>query len=225
MLSQLTACPVSSAGFSSGLHRRVVGAANRIAKPLNTSGHTLAPSGDSEKAANDQRCSWGRNAFLALRRRKVRQDARLLRCFGGGERRGRRWARHTFAQARAGAELRAANERGALCRRAQIRAAAGAGTLRSGARQGFLRRRLHRRHQGPQVAQDRRGRAHHPLQSRASRRGRRRSARRRRRRHPGADPAQVLRPEGGAARLQPCRSPANTPSARCSCRAIPTGGR
>ena len=38
-------------------------------------------------------------------------------------------------------------------------------------------------------------------QSRTSRRGRRRSARRRRRRHPGADAAQVLRQEGGRARL------------------------
>ena len=72
--------------------------------------------------------------------------------------------------------------------------------LRSRARQGFLRRRLHRRHQGPQVAPDRRGRAADPLQSRAPRRGRRRSARRRRRRHPGADPAQVLRPQGQGAR-------------------------
>ena len=63
------------------------------------------------------------------------------------------------------------------------------------------------------------------LQSRASRRGRRRSARRRRRRHPGADPAQVLRQEGRRARLHAAASPANTPSARCSCRAIRTGGR
>ena len=76
----------------------------------------------------------------------------------------------------------------------------GARPLRSRARQGFLRRRLHRRHQGPQVASDRRGRAHDPGQSRAPRRGRRRSARRRRRRHPGADPAQVLRPQGRGAR-------------------------
>ena len=78
--------------------------------------------------------------------------------------------------------------------------ARGARPLRSLARQGFLRRRLHRRHQGPQVAPDRRGRADHPGQSRASRRGRRRPARRRRRRHPGADPAQVLRPQGQGAR-------------------------
>ena len=67
-----------------------------------------------------------------------------------------------------------------------------ASTIR--ARQGFLRRRLHRRHQGPQVAPDRRGRARDRLQSRAPRRGRRRSARRRRRRHPGADPAQASSP-------------------------------
>ena len=66
---------------------------------------------------------------------------------------------------------------------------------------GFLRRRLHRQHQGQEVAPDRLRRAQHPVQSRASRRGRRRSARRRRRRHPGADPARLLRPQGGRARL------------------------
>ena len=74
--------------------------------------------------------------------------------------------------------------------------------VRSGARQGFLRRRIHRRHQGPQVAPDRRGRLAHPLQSGASRRGRRRPAHGRRRRHPGADPAQVFRQESRRARLQ-----------------------
>ena len=63
------------------------------------------------------------------------------------------------------------------------------------------------------------------LQSRTSRRGRRRSARRRRRRHPGADPAQVLRQGSRASSASRCRSPANTPSASCSCRAIRTGGR
>ena len=88
----------------------------------------------------------------------------------------------------------------ALSRFRRSRHARGARPLRSRARQGFLRRRIHRRHQGPQVAPDRRGRAHHPGQPRASRRGRRRSARRRRRRHPGADPAQVLRPQGQGAR-------------------------
>ena len=72
--------------------------------------------------------------------------------------------------------------------------------VRPAPREGFLRRRLHRRHQGPQVAQDRRGRDRDPVQSRASRRGRRRPARRRRRRHPGADAAQVLRPQGGGTR-------------------------
>ena len=79
--------------------------------------------------------------------------------------------------------------------------------VRSAPREGFLRRRLHRRHQGPQVAQDRRGRDRDPVQSRASRRGRRRPARRRRRRHPGADAAQVLRrarPPNSASR---CREP------------------
>ena len=60
-----------------------------------------------------------------------------------------------------------------------------------------------------------------PLQSRASRRGRRRPAHGRRRRHPGADPAQVLRQEGGRTRLQAAGARANTPSANCSCRATP----
>ena len=78
--------------------------------------------------------------------------------------------------------------------------------VRSAPRKGFLRRRLHRRHQGPQVAQDRRGRDRDPVQSRTSRRGRRRSARRRRRRHPGADPAQVLRPQGRRARHRAARA-------------------
>ena len=54
---------------------------------------------------------------------------------------------------------------------------------------------------------DRRGRAHHPGQPRASRRGRRRSARRRRRRHPGADPAQVLRPQGQGSSASRCPQP------------------
>ena len=116
------------------------------------------------------------------------------------------------AQARGAARFR-------LCRLRRPRRAGRAGPLRSRARQGFLRRRLHRRHQGPQVAQDRRGRADHPAQSRASRRGRRRSARRRRRRHPGADPAQILRAEGGRDSASRCPRPANTPSAICSCRA------
>ena len=69
------------------------------------------------------------------------------------------------------------------------------------------------------------GRADHPAQPRASRRGRRRSARRRRRRHPGADPAQVLRAQGEGARLHAARSPASTASACCSCRATPSGAR
>ncbi len=43
-------------------------------------------------------------------------------------------------------------------------------------------------------------------QPRAPRRGRCRSARRRRRRHPGADPASILRQEGGGARLCPAGS-------------------
>src|SRR6266567_4490011 len=48
----------------------------------------------------------------------------VLRCFGGGETRGRKWARHTCAQARAGAELRAANAFLAL-RRRKVRRDAG----------------------------------------------------------------------------------------------------
>ncbi len=82
---------------------------------------------------------------------------------------------------------------------------------------------IHCRHQGPQVAQDRRRCADHSRQSRTPRCGRRRSARRRRRRHPGADPAQVLRPQGSRDSASRCRSPANTASARCSCRATPSG--
>ena len=56
----------------------------------------------------------------------------------------------------------------------------------------FLRRRIHRRYQGPQISPDHRGRPSDPVQPRTSRRGRRRSAHGRRRRHPGANPAQVL---------------------------------
>ena len=74
--------------------------------------------------------------------------------------------------------------------------------VRSGAGKRFLRGRFYCRHQGPQIAPDRRGRADHPGQSRASRRGRRRSARRRRRRHFGADAAQILRQESRRARLR-----------------------
>ena len=68
--------------------------------------------------------------------------------------------------------------------------------------EGFLRRRLHRQHQGQEVASDRLRRDQHSLQPRTSRRGRRRSARRRRRRHSGADPARLLRAQGRRDRLQ-----------------------
>ena len=105
--------------------------------------------------------------------------------------------------------------------RAQRRAAPAAAGLRSGTRQGFLRRRLHRRHQGPQVAPDRRGRVAHPLQPGAPRRGRRRPAHGRRRRHPGADPAQIFRQGSEPDSASSCRSPANTRSAICSCRRTP----
>ena len=81
-------------------------------------------------------------------------------------------------------------------------AAARRRSLRSRARKGFLRRRLHRQHQGQEVAPDRLRRAQHSLQSRTSRRGRRRPARRRRRRHSGADPARFLRAQGHGDRLQ-----------------------
>ena len=67
---------------------------------------------------------------------------------------------------------------------------------------GFLRRRLHRQHQGQEVASDRLRRDQHSLQPRTSRRCRRRPARRRRRRHPGADPARLLRAQGRRDRLQ-----------------------
>ena len=80
-------------------------------------------------------------------------------------------------------------------------ASAGRRSLRSRAGKGFLRRRLHRQHQGQEVASDRLRRDQHSLQPRASRRGRRRSARRRRRRHPGADPARLLRAQGRRDRL------------------------
>ena len=57
----------------------------------------------------------------------------------------------------------AARDAFSLCvaarRHRRSRRAGRARPLRSGTRQGFLRRRLHRRHQGPQVAPDRRGRA------------------------------------------------------------------
>ena len=67
--------------------------------------------------------------------------------------------------------------------------------------EGFLRRRLHRQHQGQEVASDRLRRDQHSLQPRTSRRGRRRSARRRRRRHSRADPARLLLAQGRRDRL------------------------
>ena len=92
--------------------------------------------------------------------------------------------------------------------------------VRSGAGKGFLRGRIHCRHQGPPIAQARPGRADHPAQSRASRRGGRRSARRRRRRYPGADAAQVPRQEG-------CRDRLRLAPARplCGRRAVPAARR
>ena len=82
----------------------------------------------------------------------------------------------------------------------------GRGPLRPQPGKGFLRRRLHRQHQGQEVASDHLRRAQHSLQPRASRRGRRRSARRRRRRHPGADPARLLRAQGRRDRLPAAES-------------------
>ena len=84
--------------------------------------------------------------------------------------------------------------------RAQL-APEGRGPLRPEPGEGFLRRRLHRQHQGQEVASDRLRRDQHSLQPRASRRGRRRSARRRRRRHSGADPARLLLAQGRRDRL------------------------
>ncbi len=73
--------------------------------------------------------------------------------------------------------------------------------LRSQPRKGFLRRRLHRQHQGQEVASDRLRRDQHSLQSRTPWRGRRRSACWRWRRHPGADSAQLLCAQGRGNRL------------------------
>ena len=80
-------------------------------------------------------------------------------------------------------------------------APAGRGPVRPRPGEGFLRRRLHRQHQGQEVASDRLRRDQHSLQPRTSRRGRRRSARRRRRRHSGADSARLLRAQGRRDRL------------------------
>ena len=91
-------------------------------------------------------------------------------------------------------------------------------SLRSDARARCLRRRLHRRPQEQQVAEDRPERSRDPREPRASRRRGRRSADGRRRRHHGADPAQVLRRARWARRACACPSRASTPSASSSCR-------
>ena len=88
-----------------------------------------------------------------------------------------------------------------IARRASRLAPAGRGPLRPQPGKGLLRRRLHRQHQGQEVAPDRLRRDQHPLQPRTSRRRRRRSARRRRRRHSGADSARLLRAQGRRDRL------------------------
>ena len=149
------------------------------------------------QAADDQRRARRRGAGPVLRRRQVRPEPH----------------RH-YAEARREDQHERARPRNrdrSCAKRARIRCTRGiragarpgrAGTLRSCARQGFLRRRLHRRHQRQEVAPDGRGRDRHSLQSGASRGGRCRPARRRRRRHPGADPAQVLRQEGASARFR-----------------------
>ena len=90
--------------------------------------------------------------------------------------------------------------------------------VRSQARVRRLRRRLHRRPQGRHLAPDRQGRALHPREPRASRRGGRRPDRGRRRRHPDPDPARVPRRGVRRARRSSCRSPATMPSASSSCR-------
>ena len=87
------------------------------------------------------------------------------------------------------ADARAGRRAPALSRLRRSRPARRAGPLRSRARQGFLRRRLHRRHQGPQVAPDRRGRAAHPAATSST-----------------------------AARSAPIRAPATAPASWCRSR-------
>ena len=114
----------------------------------------------------------------------------------------------------------------ALSRFRRSRHARGARPLRSRARQGFLRRRLHRRHQGPQVAPDRRGRAHASscnLEHRGA---------------VGADPRagdgagilvqiphKFFARKAKAARLHAARARRVRASARCSCRTTPSGAK
>ena len=97
---------------------------------------------------------------------------------------------------------------------------AAAGPLRSGEREGFLRRRLRRRHEEPQEPHDRRAGPAILQEPRPSRRRRRRPQDGRRLRHPRADPARLLRRRMRGDSASRCPRPANTASATSSCRAI-----
>ena len=103
-------------------------------------------------------------------------------------------------------------------RRTELGGAPGSGTLRPAVRARRLRRRLRRRHQGPQVQRDRPAGDPGPAEPRPPRRLRLRGQHRRRRRHPDPDAARVLR--RGSATSSKISSPrrANTARARCSCR-------
>ena len=98
--------------------------------------------------------------------------------------------------------------------------------VRSTPRVRCVRRRLYRRSEGPQVASHRQGRALHPREPRASRRGGRRPDRRRRRGHPDPDPARVPRRGMRQARHQAaearplCRRPYLHAAGRAAARAL-----
>ena len=106
-----------------------------------------------------------------------------------------------------------------------LRPAGGTGPVRSAPREGFLRRRLHRRHQGPQVAQDRRGRDRRSCATSSI------AARSAPTRAPATAPASWCRCRTSSSGARPpssasrCPSPAITRSATCSCRTIRNGGR
>ncbi len=163
----------------------------------------------------------GRGARGGLRTRRVRR--RPWRRRRGRTRMSRDKGSAGFVKRRAAARTRAADL--LRCATADPGTPAPQGLYDPALDKDSLRRRIHRRHQGPQVAPDHRGRVAHPLQSRASRRGRRRSAHGRRRRHPGADPAQVFRQENRRTRHQAAGARANTRSVICSCRPRRAGGR
>ena len=109
--------------------------------------------------------------------------------------------------------------------RAPILCPARAGSLRPRQRARFLRRRLRRRHEEPQVARDPGKGPANPRQPRPSRRDRRGRDARRRLRRADANPARLLRRRNAPSSASPCRSPAITPSASSSCRATPRRAR